>query len=116
MSDAPERGEAAGTGSFRAVIDDLLRLYGTEAAKEGSPVLTDAVTQALLLALGSGLQVAALDAAAAAQRAQAQLFFDAVERQQRGGIVALEAVAKAVRDILSVPAGAAAESEAGNGG
>lgn len=115
MGEAPERGEAAGNGSFRAVIDDLLRLYGTEAGKDGSPVLTDAVTQALLLALGSGLQAAALDAAAAAQRAQAQLFFDAVERQQRGGLLALEATAKAVRDILSVP-GAAAQSEADNGG
>jgi hypothetical protein len=81
-------------------------------------VLTDAVTQALLLAPGSGLQVAALDAAASAQRAQAQLFFDAVERQQRGGLLAVEATAKAVRDILSVPAGvsdAMAESEAGDG-
>lgn len=119
MSDAPGPGEAVGTGAFRAVIDDLLRLYGTEAGKDGSPVLTDAVTQALLLALGSGLQVAALDAAAAAQRAQAMLFFDAVAQQQKGSLLALAAVGKAVREILGGSAAAqdaAAESEVGHDG
>jgi Killing trait len=120
MSDTSERGgDAPSAASFRAVVDDLLRLYGTAAGKDGSPVLTDAVTQALLLALGSGLQIAALDAAAAAQRAQAMLFFDAVAQQQRGSIVALEATAKAVREILNAPEdalAAAPESEADNDG
>lgn len=109
MSDAP----AAAPPSYRAVIDDLLRLYAAAGDKEVPPAITDAVTQALVLAFGSGLPGAALEGISAAQRAQAMLFFNAVDRQQKGSLVALEVTAKAVKEILSVASGKAGEGDDG---
>ncbi len=101
----------AGPASHRAVIDELLRLYAAAGEKELPPALTDAVTQALVLAFGSGLASTALDSLAAAQRAQSMLFFDAVAQQQKGSLLALEATAKAVKEILSVASGKPGEED-----
>lgn len=119
--DAPGGGaassEASGTRPFRSVVDDLLKVYAASPGKGAPPAMTDAVSQALVMALGSGLQATALDGIAAAQQAQARLFHEAVDRQQRNSILALETTAKCIKEILSATAGGrSATEERGAGG
>jgi len=106
----------SGTRPFRSVVDDLLKFYAASPGKGAPPAMTDAVSQALVMVLGSGLQATALDGIAAAQQAQARLFHDAVDRQQRASILALEATARCIKEILSVTAGGRDAPEAGEAG
>jgi hypothetical protein len=119
VTDAP--GAAGGkdervASPFRSAVDDLLKLYTASAGKETPPAMIDAVAQALVLAIGSGLQVTALESIAAAQQTQGMMFYNAVERQQKASLLALEATAKAVKEILSVSAGSGLAPDAPESG
>jgi hypothetical protein len=97
-----ERAHSA--GSFQSTIDDLLKLYQSPAGKGASPQVTDAVTQALLIALGSGPSVAALGSMMSASHATGLMFYDAVAHQQKANIEAMVATAECIRKILNVSA------------
>jgi Killing trait len=101
---APRDEKERSAGSFQATIDDLLKLYQSPAGKGASPQATDAVTQALLMALGSGPTVAALESMTAASQASGLMFHNAVANQQKVNIEALVATAECIRKILNVSA------------
>jgi hypothetical protein len=102
----PEDGEKPANESLAQTIRGLSELY-TSAAKDGSvsPQMTDAVTQALVMVLGSGPSIAALDSLLAAQRASGLLYHNAVANQQKTNLLGMAMTAKCVRYMLDPSAG-----------
>ncbi|MGH6873278.1 MAG: RebB family R body protein [Rhizomicrobium sp.] len=96
--------------SARAALDDsvanLSKLYADLAGKEGvSPQVTDAITQALLLILGSGPAIAAFDQLMAAQAANGLMYHNAVANQQKTNMLGMAMTAKCVRYMMDPHAG-----------
>ncbi|HEY2070338.1 MAG TPA: RebB family R body protein [Rhizomicrobium sp.] len=73
-----------------------------EAAMQGgvSPAVTDAITQALVLVLGSGPALAAYQGMLAAQSANGILYHNAVSNQQKTNLLGMAMTAKCVRYML----------------
>ena len=95
------RSKPSGTGeAFASSILGLSKLY-ENCGKDGvSPQVTDAVTQALLLILGSGPAIVTLDGLMAIQGAQAMMSYNAVDIQQKTNLLGMAMTARSVRYIL----------------
>jgi len=65
-----------------------------------SRLTTDAVTQALLLVLGSAPSVATVDNLLAVQAANGMMYFNAVANQQKTNMLGMAMTAKCVRHML----------------
>jgi len=100
-------GEAANSGgggkageTLSAAIQGLSKLY-TESGRDGvSPQVTDAVTQALLLILGSGPSIVAFDGLLSAQNSSGLMYHNAVSNQQKTNLLSMAMTAKCVRYML----------------
>ncbi|HTQ13431.1 MAG TPA: RebB family R body protein [Rhizomicrobium sp.] len=65
-----------------------------------SPQVTDAITQSLLLILGSGPSIAAFDALIAAQASNGLMYHNAVAHQQKTNLLGMAMTAKCVRYMM----------------
>lgn len=90
-----------GAASAQTKVDDLLKLYRSPAGKGASPEMTDALTQALVVSLGSGPSVAGLESMMSSAQAFGLMFHGAVAEQQRANIEALAVTANCVKMILA---------------
>ena len=82
-------------------LNAALQSFSAEAAKNGvSPQVTDAITQAALLILGSGPSIAAFDELIAAQQANGIMYHNAVANQQKANILAMAMTAKCIRYMM----------------
>jgi hypothetical protein len=82
-------------------LNAALQNFAAEAAKNGvSPPVTDAITQALLLILGSGPSIAALDGLIAVQQANGIMYHNAVAHQQKTNLLGMAMTAKCVRYMM----------------
>jgi killing trait domain-containing protein len=74
--------------------------------KDGvSPQVTDAITQALLLILGSGPSVAAFDSLLSVQQANGLMYHNAVANQQKTNLLGMAMTAKCVRYMMDPHSG-----------
>lgn len=72
-----------------------------ESGKDGvSPRVTDAVTQALLLILGSGPSIVAFEGLLSAQNSSGLMYHNAVSNQQKTNLLGMAMTAKCVRYML----------------
>lgn len=97
----PAANKSGAKETLAQTVASLSNLYAS-AAKEGtvSPQLTDAVTQALLLILGSGPSTAALEGLLAAQQANGIMYHNAVSQQQKTNLLGMAMTAKCIRYML----------------
>jgi hypothetical protein len=86
--------------SLGQAILGLSNLYTANADKGVSPQVTDAVTQALLLILGSGPSLAAYDGLLQAQAANGLMYHNAVANQQKTTLLGMAMTAKCVRYMM----------------
>jgi Killing trait len=92
-NDPPKSGPAE-------ALSGLSGLY-TAAAQNGvSPQMTDAITQALLMILGSGPSIAAFDSLLSVQQANGIMYHNAVSHQQKTNLLGMAMTAKCVRYML----------------
>lgn len=84
-----------------AALKNFADLYAGIAAKGGAtPEMTDAVTQALVMILGSGPSLAAFDSLMATQQANGLMYHNAVANQQKTNLLGMAMTAKCVRYML----------------
>ena len=84
-----------------AALKNFADLYAGIAAKGGTtPEMTDAITQALVMILGSGPSIAAFDSLMAVQQANGLMYHNAVANQQKTNILGMAMTAKCVRYML----------------
>lgn len=100
-----EAGAAAAKASPSDEVSDamakLMSAYQQVAAKGGStPEITDAVTQALVMILGSGPSIAAYQSLLQSQAASGMMYQNAVANQQKTNILGMAMTAKCVRYML----------------
>jgi hypothetical protein len=92
QDDPPKPGDALNTALLN---------FSAEAAKSGvSPEVTDAVTQALLLILGSGPSIAAYDGLLQTQAASGIMYHNAVANQQKTNLLGMAMTAKCIRYMM----------------
>jgi hypothetical protein len=90
-------------GGLESRIDMLLNAY-VSAVERGVPApVTDAITQALLIALGTGPSFAVLQSMISANQANGLMYHNAVSLQQRTNIVGMVATMKCVQNLLDLP-------------
>ncbi|MGH6872268.1 MAG: RebB family R body protein [Rhizomicrobium sp.] len=82
--------------SLAQAVLGLSALYRDGAA----PQVTDAVTQSLLLILGSGPSIAAFDSLIAAQASNGLMYHNAVAHQQKTNLLGMAMTAKCVRYMM----------------
>ncbi|MGD0190319.1 MAG: RebB family R body protein [Rhizomicrobium sp.] len=88
--------------SLADAIGALAKTYLAEGCKAGvSPQVTDAITQAMLLVLGTGPAVAAYDELMSVQVANNAMYQGAVANQQRVNLLGMCMTAKCVRYMLN---------------
>jgi Killing trait len=93
------RAKQAGYGdSMHQTVESLTALYTNDTPV--SPQMTDAITQALLMVLGSGPSMAAYDSLLQAQQANGLMYQNAVANQQKTNILGMAMTAKCVRYML----------------
>jgi hypothetical protein len=82
-------------------VSGLAGVYAA-AAQNGavSPQMTDAITQALLMILGSGPSIAAFDSLLSVQQANGIMYHNAVSHQQKTNLLGMAMTAKCVRYML----------------
>ena len=86
--------------AFATAILGLSKAY-SEAGKDGvSPQVTDAVTQALVLILGSAPSVVAFEGLQSAQVSNGMMYHNAVSNQQKTNVLGMAMTAKCVRYML----------------
>jgi hypothetical protein len=102
--DRNDKGEKAkpsnASETLASAVLGLSKLYAN-CGEDGLPGVTDAVTQALLLILGSAPSVVALDGLQSAQVASGAMYHGAVANQQRTNLLAMTVTAKCVRHMLA---------------
>jgi hypothetical protein len=86
--------------AFSAAIEGLAKLYIHDAEHGVSPQVTDAVTQALTLILGSSPSVVALDGLMSMQTANGIMYYNAVANQQKTNMIGMAMTARCVRHML----------------
>lgn len=87
--------------SLASAVLGLSKLY-SQCGKNGvSPEITDAVSQALLLILGSGPSIAAFDDLMNVQVANGIMYQNAVANQQKTNLLGMAMTAKCVRYMLN---------------
>lgn len=86
--------------SLQDAVRGLSDLYIAGAQNGVSPQVTDAVTQALLLILGSGPSIAAFDSLLAVQASNGLMYHNAVAHQQKTNLLGMAMTAKCVRYML----------------
>lgn len=108
---------ASGTGAspLQSALAELLKVYQAKASKGVSPEETDAITQAMLLAVGSAASAGAVEAMTAAGRHLADTMHNAVASQQKTNIEAMAVTAECVRKILGSTAPRAEPDETTRG-
>jgi hypothetical protein len=104
----------------RPTISETLLGLSKACADGVSPAVTEAVTQALVMVLGAGPSVAALEGMFAAETATAAMYHNAVACQHRTNLLGMAMTAKCVRYMLDgkaedVLAGDVFEEEASHG-
>ncbi|HEY2068059.1 MAG TPA: RebB family R body protein [Rhizomicrobium sp.] len=99
-AEEPPPRQSAGD-SLNQAMAGLAGLY-TQAGIEGgvSPAVTDALTQALLLVVGSGPSVAAYESLMNVTQANGQMFANSVANQQQTNVLGMAMTAKCVRYML----------------
>lgn len=88
------------TDGIAQSIFRLSEMLGKDRGPDGSSLTTDAVTQALLLVLGSAPAVATVDNMLAVQAANGMMYFNAVANQQKTNMLGMAMTAKCVRHML----------------
>jgi hypothetical protein len=97
----PTRPDPDAHPDVAGAIRNFAQSYATAAAKGGStPEMTDAVTQALVMILGSGPSLAALDGFMAVQQSNGIMYHNAVANQQKTNLLGMAMTAKCVRYML----------------
>jgi len=105
MADEPQPDGAS--GSAQAQLESLIALYRSSAAEgDVSPAVTDAITQALVMILGSGPALGAYQGLLDAQNANGIMYYNAVANQQKANMLAMAMTAKCVRYMMDGPDGA----------
>jgi hypothetical protein len=104
--------DAAATGptdphpDVAGALKNFADAYAAAAAKGGAtPEITDAVSQALVMILGSGPSLAAYQGLLQSQQANGQMYHNAVANQQKTNILGMAMTAKCVRYMLDGDAG-----------
>ena len=97
----PAAGKPNANETLAQAIAGLSNIYAS-AAKDGavSPQMTDAITQALLLILGSAPSIAAYDSLLSVQQANGIMYHNAVAQQQKTNLLGMAMAAKCVRYML----------------
>jgi hypothetical protein len=85
-------------------LRELLKMYA-ECAKGGPSPAADAMSQALLMILGSGPAFAAFGSLLAANRADGMMYYNAVFNQQKTNLISMAVTAKCVKYMLNVTPG-----------
>ncbi|HEY1632854.1 MAG TPA: RebB family R body protein [Rhizomicrobium sp.] len=99
--DAPTQPETKAKPKASDALNAALLNFSAEAAKNGvSQQATDAVTQALVMILGSGPSIAAYDGLLQAQQANGLMYHNAVAHQQRTNLLGMAMTAKCVRYMM----------------
>jgi hypothetical protein len=98
--DEPRRREAPGATSYDVTFRELVKLYREMSADGAAPQVTDAITQALLIVLGSGPSFAALESLVSANQANGLMYHNSVATQQRTNILSMVATTKCVNALL----------------
>jgi Killing trait len=86
--------------NMTSAVLGLSNLFSQAGADGVSPAVTDAVTQALVLVLGSGPAIAALDGLLTVQAANGIMYHNAVANQQKTNLLGMAMTAKCVRYML----------------
>jgi hypothetical protein len=101
---ADERNDPSGKPreGIAEAIFRMSEMLGKNHGPDGcvSPATTDAVTQALLLVLGSAPSVATIDGMLAIQAANGMMYYNAVANQQKTNVLGMAMTAKCVRYML----------------
>jgi hypothetical protein len=101
--DAPQAKNAS--EALAEAVRNLSNAY-VAAGKDGvSPQVNDAITQALLLILGSGPSVAAFDSLLSVQQANGLMYHNAVANQQKTNLLGMAMTAKCVRYMMDPHSG-----------
>jgi killing trait domain-containing protein len=95
----PNRGGSTNDALAQAVLG-LSNLYTANGGEGVSSQVTDAVTQALVLILGSGPSLAAYDGLLQAQQANGIMYHNAVANQQKATMLGMAMTAKCVRYMM----------------
>lgn len=86
--------------SIAAALHGLSKAYA-DCGKDGvSPAMTDAITQSLLLILGTAPSIAASDGLMMTQAANGAMYLNAVANQQKTNLLGMAMTAKCVRYML----------------
>jgi hypothetical protein len=106
-SDADADPATGGQAPTDPAVRELMELYAKMRAAAVDPATTDALTQVLVAALGSGPSVVALASLTAVQQANGLMFHNAVANQQKNNLLGMALTAKCVKYLLE-PGGNAA--------
>jgi hypothetical protein len=87
--------------SLAQAVRGLSDLYTANGGEGVSSQVTDAVTQALVLILGSGPSLAAYDGLLQAQQANGIMYHNAVANQQKTTLLGMAMTAKCVRYMMN---------------
>jgi len=96
-------GSQANTGSqegVAAAIQGLAGLYTADGGAGVTPAITDAITQALVMILGSGPALGAYQGLLQAQNANGIMYHNAVANQQKATMLGMALTAKCVRYMM----------------
>lgn len=104
-SDAPPSGQGQASPGFGgAQMADLVGMLGAAAQNGGDPSrILDAISQTLVMVLGSGPAFATLDSLIAANQANGLMYHNAVAHQQKTNIFGMCATMKCVSALLDKP-------------
>lgn len=107
--DAPDSGATGKTGisggrkaddALASAILALSKVYSESGEGGVSPQVTDAVTQALVLILGSAPSFVAFEGLLSAQNSSGLMYHNAVSNQQKTNLLGMAMTAKCVRYML----------------
>ncbi|HEY1631812.1 MAG TPA: RebB family R body protein [Rhizomicrobium sp.] len=87
--------------SLADAVRGLSGLYTAEGGTGVTPAVTDAVTQVLVMLLGSGPALAAYDGLLQAQQANGIMYHNAVANQQKATMLGMALTAKCVRYMMN---------------